>query len=69
MDRRMDGHVRDIPDMGAAFMVALVSSIMLVVWEFGNFRIPALIMAPIPLTLLGIVLHARFWALNLPPLQ
>ena len=42
-------------DMGAAFMVALVLIYMLVVWEFGNFRIPALIMAPIPLTLLGII--------------
>ena len=42
-------------DMGAAFAVALVLIYMLVVWEFGNFRIPALIMAPIPLTLLGIV--------------
>jgi len=28
---------------------------MLVVWQFGNFIIPAIIMAPIPLTLLGIV--------------
>ncbi|KRT54863.1 Multidrug efflux pump subunit AcrB [endosymbiont of Ridgeia piscesae] len=42
-------------DMGAAFMVALVLIYVLVVWEFGNFRIPALIMAPIPLTLLGII--------------
>ena len=46
-------------DMGAAFMVALVLIYMLVVWEFGNFRIPALIMAPIPLTLLGHYPHAR----------
>ena len=46
-------------DMGAAFMVALVLIYVLVVWEFGNFRIPALIMAPIPLTLLGIIpMHA-----------
>lgn len=46
-------------DMGAAFIVALVLIYMLVVWEFGNFRIPALIMAPIPLTLLGIIpMHA-----------
>ncbi|MEW8561764.1 MAG: efflux RND transporter permease subunit, partial [Candidatus Thiodiazotropha sp.] len=36
-------------DMGAAFAVALVLIYILVVWEFGNFRIPALIMAPIPL--------------------
>ncbi|SFV88824.1 Acriflavin resistance protein [hydrothermal vent metagenome] len=42
-------------DMGAAFAVALVVIYMLVVWQFGNFIIPAVIMAPIPLTLLGIV--------------
>jgi len=49
-------------DMGAAFAVALVLIYMLVVWEFGNFRIPALIMAPIPLTLLGIVpAHMAFF--------
>jgi len=46
-------------DMGGAFMIALVLIYILVVWEFGNFRIPALIMAPIPLTLLGIIpMHA-----------
>ncbi len=42
-------------DMGAAFMVAMVLIYMLVVWEFGNFRPPAIIMAPIPLTLIGII--------------
>jgi hypothetical protein len=42
-------------DMGMAFGAALVLIYILVVWEFGNFRIPALIMAPIPLTLLGII--------------
>ena len=42
-------------DMGAAFMVALVLIYILVVWEFSNFRIPLVIMAPIPLTLLGII--------------
>jgi len=42
-------------DMGGAFMAALVLIYVLVVWEFGNFRIPGLIMAPIPLTLLGIL--------------
>ena len=42
-------------DMGTAFAVALVVIYMLVVWQFGNFIIPAIIMAPIPLTLLGIV--------------
>ena len=42
-------------DMGAAFGVALVLIYMLVVGMFGNFMVPAIIMAPIPLTLLGIV--------------
>ena len=42
-------------DMGAAFMVALILIYMLVVGMFGNFLVPAIIMAPIPLTLLGIV--------------
>ncbi|MCS5590917.1 MAG: efflux RND transporter permease subunit [Gammaproteobacteria bacterium] len=42
-------------DMGTAFGVALVVIYMLVVWQFGNFVIPAIIMAPIPLTLLGVV--------------
>ena len=35
------------------------------VWEFGNFRIPLVIMAPIPLTLLGIIpAHAVMFALG-----
>jgi multidrug efflux pump subunit AcrB len=42
-------------DMGLAFGVALVLIYMLVVAEFGNFVTPGVIMAPIPLTLLGIV--------------
>ena len=42
-------------DMGIAFAAALALIYMLVVWEFGNFRQPSIIMAPIPLTLMGIV--------------
>jgi len=41
-------------DMGIAYGVALIAIYMLVVWQFGNFLIPAVIMSPIPLTLLGI---------------
>lgn len=57
-------------DMGTAFAVALVVIYMLVVWQFGNFIIPAVIMAPIPLTLLGIVpghwlLDAEFTATSM----
>lgn len=42
-------------DMGIAFMAALVLIYMLIVAQFGNFILPAIIMAPIPLTLIGIV--------------
>ena len=42
-------------DMGLAFGVALVLIYMLVMWEFGNFKLPGIIMAPIPLTLIGII--------------
>ncbi len=42
-------------DMGIAFGVALVMIYILVVWEFGNFITPAIVMVPIPLTLIGIV--------------
>ncbi len=43
-------------DMGIAFGAALVLIYMLIVAQFGNFSLPAIIMAPIPLTLIGIVL-------------
>ncbi|MFN4262157.1 MAG: efflux RND transporter permease subunit [Thioalkalivibrionaceae bacterium] len=49
-------------DMGIAFAVALVLIYMLVVWEFGNFILPGIIMAPIPLTLIGII--PGHWLLN-----
>lgn len=42
-------------DMGIAFAAALVLIYMLIVAQFGNFILPAIIMAPIPLTLIGIV--------------
>ena len=42
-------------DMGIAFMAALVLIYMLIVAQFGNFILPAIVMAPIPLTLIGII--------------
>ncbi len=42
-------------DMGIAFGAALVLIYILVVWEFGNFTLPGIIMVPIPLTLIGII--------------
>jgi multidrug efflux pump subunit AcrB len=42
-------------DLGLAFAAALVMIYILLVWEFENFIQPAIIMAPIPLTLIGII--------------
>ena len=57
-------------DMGLAFAVALLVIYMLVVWEFKNFLVPLIVMAPIPLTLIGIapghwLLDAEFTATSM----
>ncbi len=50
-------------DMGAAFGVALVGIYILVVAQFRDFRLPLVILTPIPLTLIGIVIgHMLFGA-------
>ena len=42
--------------MGAAFMVAILGIYLLVVAQFGSFKLPLVILVPVPLTLIGIVL-------------
>jgi len=42
-------------DLGLAFGAALVLIYILLVWEFGNFTQALIVMAPIPLTLIGII--------------
>jgi len=50
-------------DMGAAFGVAILAIYVLVVAQFKSFRLPLVILTPIPLTLIGIVLgHWLFGA-------
>ena len=50
-------------DMGAAFAVAIVAIYILVVAQFGSFKLPLVILTPIPLTLIGIMLgHWLFGA-------
>ena len=49
--------------MGAAFGVAILGIYILVVAQFGSFKLPLVILTPIPLTLIGIVLgHWLFGA-------
>ncbi len=43
-------------DMGAAFGVALLGIYILVVAQFGSFRLPLVVLTPVPLTFIGIIL-------------
>ncbi len=47
-------------DMGAAFMVALLGIYVLVVAQFKSFKLPLVILTPIPLTFIGI-LGGHWW--------
>ncbi|OSQ50873.1 efflux RND transporter permease subunit [Marivita geojedonensis] len=51
-------------DMGAAFAIALLAIYILVVGQFGSFKLPLVILTPIPLTFLGII--AGHWLFNAP---
>jgi multidrug efflux pump subunit AcrB len=51
-------------DMGAAFAVAILAIYILVVAQFGSFRLPLVILTPIPLTLIGILIG--HWLLGAP---
>ena len=57
-------------DMGAAYAVGLVLIYLLVVAQFGSYLTPLVIMAPIPLTIIGVmpghaVLGAQFTATSM----
>ena len=43
-------------DMGAAFAVAILGIYLLVVAQFGSFKLPLVILVPVPLTLIGILI-------------
>lgn len=51
-------------DMGAAFMVALLGIYILVVAQFSSFRVPLVILTPIPLTFIGIL--GGHWLFSAP---
>ncbi len=42
-------------DMGAAFAIAILGIYFLVVGQFGSFKLPLVILTPVPLTLIGIM--------------
>ncbi|MEN9526487.1 MAG: hypothetical protein RLY56_438 [Pseudomonadota bacterium] len=57
-------------DMGAAYAVGLVLIYLLVVAQFGSYFVPLIIMAPIPLTIIGVmpghaILDAQFTATSM----
>ena len=50
-------------DMGAAFAIAILGIYFIVVGQFGSFKLPLVILTPVPLTLIGIMLgHWMFGA-------
>ena len=49
-------------DMGAAFAVALLGIYILVVAQFGSFKLPLVILTPVPLTFVGIMAGHWLWA-------
>ncbi|MDE2578373.1 MAG: efflux RND transporter permease subunit [Hyphomicrobiales bacterium] len=49
-------------DMGAAFIVAILGIYLLVVGQFGSFKLPLVILVPVPLTFIGIL--TGHWMLN-----
>ncbi len=51
-------------DMGAAFMVAILGIYILVVAQFGSFKLPLVILTPIPLTFIGIMIG--HWLFSAP---
>ncbi|NVK17665.1 MAG: efflux RND transporter permease subunit [Methylocystaceae bacterium] len=51
-------------DMGAAFGVAILAIYLLVVGQFGSFKLPLVILVPVPLTLIGIVIG--HWLFSAP---
>lgn len=51
-------------DMGAAFAVAILGIYLLVVGQFGSFKLPLVILVPVPLTLIGIVVG--HWLFSAP---
>ncbi|HLS67870.1 MAG TPA: efflux RND transporter permease subunit, partial [Kiloniellales bacterium] len=51
-------------DMGAAFLVAILGIYILVVAQFGSFKLPLVILTPIPLTFIGIMLG--HWLFDAP---
>jgi multidrug efflux pump subunit AcrB len=51
-------------DMGAAFGVALLGIYILVVAQFHSFKLPLLVLVPVPLTMIGIVLG--HWLFSAP---
>jgi multidrug efflux pump subunit AcrB len=51
-------------DMGGAFIVALLGIYLLVVGQFRSFKLPLVILTPVPLTMVGIVIG--HWLFDAP---
>ncbi len=66
----MDGDLRNLPRYGHCYAVGMVLIYLLVVAQFKSYLVPLIIMAPIPLTIIGVMpghalLGAQFTATSM----
>src|SRR5690554_7137491 len=55
-------------DMGIAYAVGMILIYLLVVGHFHSYLVPLVIMAPIPLTIIGVMLVTALLVHRFPPL-
>ncbi len=53
--------------MGIAYGVGMILIYLLVVAQFRSYLVPLIIMAPIPLTIIGVMPATPCWEPSLPP--
>ncbi|EQD66300.1 Acriflavin resistance protein [mine drainage metagenome] len=54
-------------DMGIAYAAGLVLIYLLIVAQFGSYVVPFIIMAPIPLTIIGVMPGHALLTISSPP--
>ena len=52
---RMGSHLGHLPRHGRRLLIALLGIYILVVAQFGSFKLPLVILTPVPLTFIGIM--------------
>jgi hypothetical protein len=62
LGRRMGGDLGDLPRHGRGLHGGVLGIYVLVVAQFGSFKLPLVILTPVPLTFIGIIIGHGFSA-------